>query len=330
MGFIGRFRASANRVIRTSRGGRATLSIEDPSLAWLAGSDGRDDERLINRRIRSKAKFLVRSIVRAPRDRRTVVFIFGCQRSGTTMVQQTLLDRSWHVLIMEEHDRRLVGDDPNETNWQEGGIVFRRIRALPFEVVAVKPLVESYRAAELLDTAGGATAIWMLRHYLDVSQSNLRRFGLGNAHHDLEPFLTGDSMNWRCRGATHETRERVIELLRDGLEPLDAAALFWWTRNQLYFDQHLAEDDRIRLLRYERVCNSPEEVVRSLSSHIGVSLPVHSTVPRVRPRQSAASVGGLSPKIEHLCAQMWESFEGCPELAAGSVDSFRRRSSTER
>ena len=103
-------------------------------------------------------------------------------------------------------------------------------------------------------------------------------------------------MNWRCRGATHETRERVIELLRDGLEPLDAAALFWWTRNQLYFDQHLAEDDRIRLLRYERVCDSPEEVVRSLSSHIGVSLPVHSTVPRVRPRQSAASVGGSVPR----------------------------------
>ena len=330
MGFIGRFRASAKRVIRTSRGGRPDLPIEDPSLAWLADSDGRDDERLINRRIRSKAKFLVRSIVRAPRDGRTVVLIFGCQRSGTTMVQQTLLDRSWRVLIMEEHDRRLVGDDPNETNWQEGSIVFRRIRALPFEVVAVKPLVESYRAAELLDTAGRATAIWMLRHYLDVSQSNLRRFGLGNAHRDLEPFLTGDSTNWRCRGATEETRERVIELLRDGLEPLDAAALFWWTRNQLYFDQHLAEDARIRILRYERVCSSPEEVVRSLSSHIGVSLPVRSTVPRVRPRQGAASVGELSPKIEQLCAHMWESFEGCPELAAGPVDSFRGRSSTER
>ncbi len=330
MGLIRRFQASAKRVIRTSWGGQPELSTEEPPVAWLAGSDRRDDERLINRRIRSKTKFLVRSVVRTPRDRRSVVFIFGCQRSGTTMVQQTLLDRSWRVLIMEEHDRRLVGDDPDETTWQEGSIVFRRIRALPFEVVAVKPLVESYRVAELLDTAGRSSAIWMLRHYLDVSQSNLRRFGLGNAHRDLEPFLTGDALNWRCRGATEETRERVVGLLRDGLEPLDAAALFWWTRNQLYFDQRLSEDERIQVLRYEQVCSHPEDVVRSLSSHIGVSLPVHSTVPRVRSRRGADSIGELSPKIEQLCAKMWESFEGCPELAAGPVGSPRGRSSTER
>src|SRR5450755_4208665 len=103
MGLIRRFQASAKRVIRTSWGGQPELSTEEPPVAWLAGSDRRDDERLINRRIRSKTKFLVRSVVRTPRDRRSVVFIFGCQRSGTTMVQQTLLDRSWRVLIMEEH-----------------------------------------------------------------------------------------------------------------------------------------------------------------------------------------------------------------------------------
>ncbi len=299
-------------------------------MARRPGPDGRDDERLITRRVRSKTKFVVRSVVRAPRDRRSVAFIFGCQRSGTSMVQQTILDRSWRVLIMEEHDRRLVGDDPDETTWQDGGIVFRRIRALPFEVVAVKPLVESDRAAELLDTAGRATAIWMLRHYLDVSHSNLRRFGLGNAHRDLEPFLTGDALNWRCRGATEETRDRVVELLRDGLEPLDAAALFWWTRNQLYFDQHLFDDDRIRILRYERVCASPDSVVRSLSSHIGVPLPLRSTVPRVRPRRADASPADLSPRIEQLCEEMWASFEGCPELAAGPTESRRGRSPTER
>ena len=49
----------------------------------------------------------VRSSGRAP-DERRIVLIFGCQRSGTTMLQQTFLDRSWRVRILEEHDRRLV------------------------------------------------------------------------------------------------------------------------------------------------------------------------------------------------------------------------------
>ncbi len=303
---------------QNATGRPAQLSTQERPRAWLARNHERDDERLINRRVRSTVKFLARSVVRAPRDRRTIFFIFGCQRSGTTMLQQTLLNRSWHVLIMEEHDRRLVGNAPHKTEWQEDAIVFGRIRALPFEVIAVKPLVESYRAAELLETAGRATAVWMLRHYRDVARSNLLRFGLGNAHRDLQPFITGDSLDWHCRGATEETRKRVIELVRNGLEPLDAAALFWWTRNQLYFDQHLSEDERFRILRYERICSSPEDVIQSLSDYIGVSLPVRSTISRIRSQRAKASpVDELDPRIEQLCAKMWNSFEGCPELSAG-------------
>jgi hypothetical protein len=71
-------------------------------------------------------------------------------------------------------------------------------------------------------------------------------------------------------------------------------------------------------------------VVRSLSSHIGVALPVRSTVPRVRSRGGAASMGALSPKIDQLCASMWDAFQGCPELAAGPAESRRGQSSTKR
>jgi hypothetical protein len=230
------------------------------------------------------------------------------------MLQQTLLDRSWRVVILEEHDRRLVGDDdPEETDWEEDPIVFDRIHRLPFEVVAVKPLVESYRAGDLIRTAGNARGIWMLRHFLDVSRSNLRRFGVGNAHRDLQPFLSGDTRDWRCRGATKETRDTVVEVVKEGLEPLDAAALFWWTRNQLYFDQHLSDNEQVRVLRYERTRSDPEEVIRALSRYIGISLPIHAIVHRVR-TQATARVGELHPVVEKLCTKMWESFEGCPEL----------------
>jgi hypothetical protein len=101
----------------------------------------RDDEPLFRRRARALAKRSARSIARSrPNDRR-VVLIFGCQRSGTTMLQQTFLDRSWRVLILEEHDRRLVGSGPEQTTWQEYSTVLGRIRRLPFDVVAAKPLV---------------------------------------------------------------------------------------------------------------------------------------------------------------------------------------------
>ena len=218
----------------------------------------RDEEPLFRRRALALAKRSARSIVRARPDERRVVLIFGCQRSGTTMLQQTFLDRSWRVLILEEHDRRLVGPGPEETTWQEYSTVLGRIRRLPFEVVAAKPLVESASATALMDAAGAVKAVWMLRHYPEVARSNVSRFGMDNPYRDLQPIRSRDALDWRYRGATEETWETVTALLNRRLTPFDAAALFWWTRNQLYFDQRLWEDDRIRILRYERACNQPE------------------------------------------------------------------------
>jgi Sulfotransferase domain len=261
-------------------------------------------------------KRVARSVVRAPRDQRGVVLIFGCQRSGTTMLQQTVLDRSWRVLILEEHDRRLVGahHEPGETAWQDYATVVGRLRRVPFELVVAKPLVESDRAIELMDAAEPVKAIWMLRHYYGVARSNIKRFGLDNPYRDLQPFCEDDPLDWRCRGAAKETRETVIELMSAGLSALDAAALFWWARNQLYFEQQLWHDGRMRILRYERACNRPEEVVEALSDYVGIALPLHSIASKVRPQLDGREVADLHPDVERLCRETWDSFAGLPEL----------------
>jgi len=279
----------------------------------------RDEEPLLRRRALAMAKRSARSIVRARHHDRRVLLIFGCQRSGTTMLQQTFLDRSWRVLILEEHDRRLVGPapGPEETSWEDYSTVLGRIRRLPFEVVAAKPLVESASATELMDAAEPVKAVWMIRRYPEVARSNVNRFGLDNPDRDLQPIRSRDAADWRYKGVTEDTWETVNTLMKRNLTPLDAAALFWWTRNQLYFDQRLWEDDRIRILRYERACNEPHEVIQSLSGHIGVTLPIDAIAPRVRARPSPAETE-LDPEVDRLCRKLWDSFEGYPELLQGT------------
>jgi hypothetical protein len=297
------------------REGSEVVAHVSPKLLPSRHKD-RDDEPLFRRRALALVKRSARSIIRARRKERRVLLIFGCQRSGTTMLQQTFLDRSWRVLILEEHDHRLVGPTPGpeETTWQEYSTVMRRIRRLPFEVVAAKPLVESASATALMDAAGAVKAVWMIRRYPEVAQSNVNRFGTDNPYRDLLPICSRDATDWRYRGVTEEAWETVTALLNRRLTPFDAAALFWWTRNQLYFDQRLWEDDRIRILRYERACNQPDEVIRSLSDHIGLALPIDSIAPRVRARPLPAETTELDPEVDRLCRKLWDSFEGCPEL----------------
>ena len=232
------------------------------------------------------------------------------------MLQQTILDRSWRVLILEEHDKRLVGNTRvvEETDWQDYSTVIQRLRQIPIEVVVAKPLVESSQAVELMDAAGEVKAIWMLRRYDGVARSNIKRFGLENVYHDLAGFCENDPLDWRSRGSTEETRSTIKRLVGEGVSPLDAAALFWWARNRLYFQQELWRDERIRILRYERTCDQTKDVVEALSRYLGITLPVSKAVSRTRPQLRSEKNLGLHPEVERLCQELWDSFDGLPEL----------------
>lgn len=273
----------------------------------------RDDEPLVVRRGRAVVKHMARAAIPAPVEERRALVVVGCQRSGTTMLQQSLLDRSWRVVILEEHDRRLVRpDDPDRILWKPLQEVSVRMTRLPFELVVVKPLVESHRTIEILNSLPRAKAIWMLRHYLAVAKSDVARFGPSNGARNLSRLVAGNTSDWRTN-CTAEVRKQVAILIESGLSPLDAAAVFWWARNQLYFDQRLSEDDRVRVLRYESLIDMPSECLRGISDFLGLSLTSRAMVNAIRePRKLT---GELHPSVEDLCSSLLLRFSGVPELA---------------
>jgi hypothetical protein len=183
---------------------------------------------------------------------------------------------------------------------------------LPFELVVAKPLVESHRTIEILDSIPKAKAIWMLRHYLAVAKSDVARFGPENGVRNLSRLVAGGTSDWRAN-CSAEVREQVTTLIKSDLSPLDAAAVFWWARNQLYFDQRLWEDDRVRVMRYESLIEAPSECLRGVGDFLGLSLPSRSMVNAIR--QSTRSPGGLHPSVDDLCTGLLTRFNGVPELA---------------
>lgn len=181
------------------------------------------------------------------------VFIFGAQRSGTRLPLH-VLERSPDVATYLEnnaefYDGVLLRDD--ET-------LERRIRASPFPIVGLKPICESHRARELLETFPRGRGIWIYRQFRDTVNSAAAKWSSAGLY--LRALLEGDvqTAGWRAGGFTPARAACIASLYQDDLSAHAAHALMWYLRNSLYFDQQLSSHDRVRLVRYEDLVREPE------------------------------------------------------------------------
>lgn len=235
------------------------------------------------------------------------LLVFGCQRSGTSMVTR-VLEADAQCRVFYEFSRLSAKTDEGLV-WRPLGDVDRMMSRSRAPFVVGKPLVESHRVIEVLDELGDASGVWMYRHFQDVVGSNLVRWGSLNGHADLSSFLDVNANDWRSASATSATRSVVSKLL-PGASDNDAAALFWWARNQLFFDQALEHESRVRLVRYEDLVASPAAEVEQLYSHTGVSYPGDEIVSLVGSKSvGKGSEVQFSADISALCNEMLERLD---------------------
>ena len=235
----------------------------------------------------------------------TIVFVAGCQRSGTTMTAK-IFGSDPGAYVFPEMSSLSSGDKVERLRFNDLDNVERQIRWTRAPLVVAKPLVESARLPELMNRFPKSTVLWMVRDYHDVAASNLVRWGDQNGFDDLAPILAGDRTNWRAFGLSDETTTLVKELHAQGLKPADAACLFWYTRNTLLFDQNLANHDRVYLQRYAELVTDPEATMRSFYAALGVDYPIQPITGEVR--TSSLGKGAdldLSPHIGELCDAMY-------------------------
>jgi hypothetical protein len=243
---------------------------------------------------------------------RRVVFIFACQRSGTTAFLDFLMGAGPPLKAFPECDSALTDKTP-----PEGGLtvrlnaledVERVLAGVPERIVVVKPLVESQRASELLERFQGSVGFWLFRHHKEVAASMLAKWGPpAGASHLWQVIDTSDPGNWRAQNVPAELREQLRELHSPDMRAEDAAALFWYARNALYFAQGLERDERVLLLDYDRMCNVRKYVDRALDRF---AIPHPPAGPHFSPSFSGKGrTMVLDPRVEALCAHMLEKLE---------------------
>ena len=267
-------------------------------------------KRLGNR----KRKSILQVFANHDKSTQNRLLVVGCQRSGTSIMYKTF-ERDPNAAVYDEVSVISNKDKIEGLRLNSLEFVLNEFDRSPASLVIAKPLVESQRISSLLDNIPRSKAIWMFRHYTDVASSNLKRFGNDNGLSDILPIWENDQTNWRCEGLSEEVRQLISSYRNSDLRQSDAAALFWYARNSLYFQQNLDADSRVYICQYEYLVQQPKDVIRDMYQFIGVPYPTDKVLQGI----SARSIGkgsdiDLSPDIRELCDQMFNQLESAAQL----------------
>jgi hypothetical protein len=270
-------------------------------------------QNAFSKRLRRLSKHVYQSVRWRTLDRPKVLLIVGCQRSGTTLMAR-LFDADRDCRVFNEFSvLSSIGKDGIRLNpLPDVAAVLSRV---PAPLVVAKPLVETQRVRTLLNYFPCSKALFMYRRFADVASSDLRKFGPRNAIDNIRPIASGNTHDWRSAGATPAVREQIARLFSESMNPNDAAALFWYARNQLYFDLELAQHNEAMLCRYEHLATEPAAVLRRIYEFAGVACPDLSHTRQVH--SSSVTKGRhleLLPEVRALCEQLQARLDAQYEL----------------
>lgn len=232
-------------------------------------------------------------------------FVFGCQRSGTTMLID-VLRRSPSVWVWPEKSHVPYED----YRLRAPATVDMVTRLTPAAVAVYKPLCDSHLADRILDLHAGARGLWAVRHWSDVARSAVAKWG-GHQREVIEAIAAGRAaeVGWRGERLPDELVDQLRELSRDGLDDLAGAVLFWFMRNTFFWTLGLERDERVRVVSYEGLTARPDVVFPEVFGHLGaVYAPAWHG--EVSPRGAkAGTIEGLPESVRAVADAVWRRFE---------------------
>lgn len=247
---------------------------------------------------RAAAKVGRRYVAPAPEAERLVIFVAGQQRSGTNMLMD-VLDRHWRTDVYHETDPRAF----DQFQMRDLATIKTLVKRSSASHIVIKSLCESQRLRALLDAFPRARAIWLVRDHHDVSESMARQFST-TAKVLMQMRADPACGGWRREGISTSVRTLLDDCVHEDITEVSAAAFQWFMRNQLYFDQALYRDRRVKLVFYEDLVTNPEPMFEDIMASLDLDY---------RPALIADVSGGsvsktgkppIDPRIDALCRQL--------------------------
>lgn len=231
-------------------------------------------------------------------------FVVGCGRSGTSMLLHRL--------------GRSPAVDPYNENHEAA---FDKWRLRPLDVIEslvdrtyahvalFKPVLSTPHSREYLVRFPEARLIFVYRHYNDVVNSSLKRFGPADRLAHVNTWMADNFGEFAPFDPPEKTQAVVRKLWKPGLSPESAAALYWLFYNSLYFDLGLDREERARLISYESLVTNAVQVIKDMCIFLNLDF-----IPAMADDIFATSVGrdeqpALDRDIEAACEALWQQLQ---------------------
>jgi Sulfotransferase domain len=241
----------------------------------------------------------------------TAVLIVGLQRSGTNLLVRGL-ERDPRFQVYNENHRTAF----SRFQLRPDPVIRQLVERSRQPYVLFKPLCDSHRTADLLDGLGldpAPRAIWAYRSVDGRARSAVAKFGDTNLRMLRELAAGGGQDRWEAQRLSPDSLQLIASIDWAARSPHDAAAMFWYVRNRLYFELGLAERPDVLLVSYDAMLADPRAEMGRICRFL--DLPFDGRlVAHVEGRRGGGDARlDLDPRIQ----------ERCDELAA-QLDAARR------
>ncbi len=238
------------------------------------------------------------------------VFVVGCGRSGTSMMLHHLA-RSREVDAFNENHPA----------------AFERFRLRPLDeiekviersyarVALFKPVLCTPHSRAYLTRFPDTRLIFVYRHYSDVVNSSIKKFGAADRLTHVNSWMEDDFAEFAPIAPPAATQAVVRELWRPDLSAESAAALYWFFYNTLYFDLGLHQEERARLKGYESLVANATQEIQEACSFFGITfdpIMVEGIFTSSIGRDNSPLIDGA---IESACVALWERLQTVSSMA---------------
>lgn len=197
---------------------------------------------------------------------KSYLFVFGCQRSGTTFLQ-SLFQSDLKCAVFKEFSEITI--DRNKSVLKPLKKLKEYFSGLNVEYVVAKPLFESDRMDEILTEIPHSYGLWMYRDYRDVVNSMKEKWGSDFFNISREVEYDGDG--WRLESEIRRIEKQASLVVNEDVDFVDECySRYWLMRNKVIFSSNYIESERLTMCGYDQLVKDSKGYFCKVLAWIGI------------------------------------------------------------